>query len=51
VTQGFARLCSNDSALETLSQWQEAWVVQGALEALEALGDLEVSQGCKAIQA
>lgn len=48
VTQGFARLCSNDSALETLSQWQEAWVVQGALE---ALGDLEVSQGCKAIQA
>ena len=48
VTQGFARLCSNDSALETLSQWQEAWVVQGALE---DLGDLEVSQGCKAIQA
>jgi hypothetical protein len=48
VTQGFVRLCSNDSALETLSQWQEAWVVQGALE---DLGDLEVSQGCKAIQA
>ena len=48
VTQGFARLFSNDSALETLSQWQEAWVVQGALG---ALGDPEVSQGCKAIQA
>jgi len=48
VTQGFAQLCSNDSALETLSLWQEAWVVQEALEDLEDLVD---SQGCKAIQA
>jgi len=54
VIQGFAQQCSNDSALETLSQWQEAWVVQGGLEALdlEAPEGLEVvSQGCKAIQA
>ena len=48
VTQGFGQLCSNDSALETLSLWQEAWVVQEALEDLEDLVD---SQGCKAIQA
>jgi len=50
ATQGFGRLCSNDSALETPSQWQEAWVVlEGALEAPEGLE--VVSQGCKAIQA
>jgi len=48
VTQGFARLCSNDSDLEILSRCQEAWVVQGALE--DPVG-LEARQACKAIQA
>ena len=62
VTQDFGLLCNSDSALETLSQWQEAWADQEALgaledqvgledlEGLEDLGDLEALEGLQGNQ-